>query len=316
VSWAERILESVNPGGDLRAPVSRMLEQQRRTWPLLAAGEASLAKVVSRTILDHGSEVIVQSNPGRRVSTSAKVDPRSVASRPCFLCEHNLPAEERGAAFGDRLVAFANPFPIVPEHLSIVSRTHVPQRIAGRAREMLALSRALGPTMLVFYNGPACGASAPDHFHFQAGGRGVLPIAKDVGPGTRVPLETLGRRTLVLRGTGEGALADEIERAVRTLGQGTLGQGSGDEPMINIVATFDEEYTAYLFPRRKHRPDCFFASGADQILWSPGALDMAGIAVIADADHFDRVDAPVALKVYDEVSLSPEAFRDWIRALS
>ena len=203
MSFAERVLESVRPGGDLSGPVSRMLEQQRRTWPLLAAGEASFAKVISREIEDRGSRVIVQSNPGRRVSTSAKVDPGSVAARPCFLCERNLPPEERGVAFGDDLIVFANPFPIVGDHLSIVSRDHAPQRIAGRVAEMLALARALGPKMLVLYNGPACGASAPDHFHFQAGQSSALPIAIDAerpgplekrpdhGPATAKPPETI-----------------------------------------------------------------------------------------------------------------------------
>jgi uncharacterized protein DUF4922 len=339
VSWAERLLDSLRAGDDLRGPVSRMLEQQRRTWPLLAAGEASFAKVVSRQIEDGGSRVIVQSNPGRRVSTSAKVDPGSIALRPCFLCEQNLPAEERGVAFGDELVIFANPFPIVGDHLSIVSRAHVPQRIAGRVGEMLALARALGPKMLVLYNGPACGASAPDHLHFQAGRSGLLPIADDLarlsaGKKRRVSLETFGRRTLVFRGKDERELALEIERAIdgaaRAVGESEavgspLGRGakaSSDqgpvrpvEPMINIVATFGGELTVYLFPRQKHRPARFFATGDDQILWSPGALDMAGIAVIAHPDHFDRVTSGVARAVYEEVSLSSESFRRWTEVL-
>jgi hypothetical protein len=317
VSWTERLLESARAGDDLRGPVSRMLEQQRRTWPLLAAGEASFAKVVSREIADGSSRVIVQSNPGRRVSTSAKVDPGSVAARPCFLCEHNLPAEERGVAFGDELVIFANPFPIVADHLSIPSRGHVPQRISGRVSAMLALARALGPKMLVLYNGPACGASAPDHFHFQAGESRLLPIADDLaraGSTSRLlSLETFGRRTLVLRGEDERELGREIERAIDSLARIL---GTPEEPMINIIATFTGELTAYLFPRQKHRPACFFATGEDRILWSPGALDMAGIAVIADPDHFDEVSASVARAVYDEVSLSAEAFRRWMEVLS
>lgn len=315
MSFPERLLHFARVGDDLGEPVSRMLEQQRRTWPLFAAGEASFAKVVSREIEDGGSKVIVQSNPGRRVSTSAKVDPGSVAARPCFLCEENLPAEERGIAFGDDLVIFANPFPIVGDHLSIVSRTHVPQQIAGRIDEMLALARALGPRMLVLYNGPRCGASAPDHFHFQAGRSTSLPIADDLaraGSHHPVVLETFARRTLVFRGSEERELSAKIERAIAALARTV---GTKEEPMINIIATFTGELTVYLFPRQRHRPACFFATGSERILWSPGALDMAGIAVIADPDHFDRVNTRVARAVYDEVSLSAEAFRRWMEVL-
>jgi hypothetical protein len=305
------VLESAQPGDDLRLPIARMLEQQRRTWPMLAAGEASFAKVVSRELADGASKIVVQSNPARRISTSAKVDPGSVAARPCFLCEANLPQEERGVAFED-LVIFTNPFPIVRDHLSIVSRGHVPQRIAGRVSQLFALARALGPEMLVLYNGPACGASAPDHFHFQAGRRTVLPIADDlaqVAPGAVTPLDTFGRRTLVFRGHDERSLALTIERAIAALA-GLVD--AKEEPMINIIATADSELTAYVFPRQKHRPACFFAAGADQILWSPGALDMAGIAVIADPDHFDRVTPSVARQVYGEVSLSAPTFARWM----
>ena len=317
MSWHERLLDTVRAGDDLRGPVSRMLEQQRRTWDMLARGEASLAKVVSRPLQDSGSKVIVQSNPGRRTSTSAKVDPGSIAARPCFLCEQNLPADQRGVAFGDELVVVANPFPIVADHLSIVSRAHVTQQIVGRVGELLALARALGPGMLVLYNGPRCGASAPDHFHFQAGDSRLLPIADDlarVSPATLgpAPLETFGRRTLVFRGPEERALAVEVERAIDALAR-VVGQD--EEPMINIVATFTGELTVYLFPRQKHRPACFFATGEDRILWSPGAFDMAGIAVIADPDHFDRVSTSLARAVYDEVSLSADSFRRWMEVL-
>jgi hypothetical protein len=320
-----------------------MLEQQRQNWALLAQGEASFAKIVSRSIEDGGSTVIVQSNPGRRVSTGAKVDPKSVAARPCFLCEKNLPTEERGVAFGEDLVIFANPFPIVADHLSIVSRAHVPQQIAGRVEEMFALARGLGPEMMVIYNGPACGASAPDHFHFQAGASRVLPITRDLArvltgwqaeraasrrraetgarihseriPSDRcVALEAFGRRALVFRGSDARALALGVGRAISSLGR-VLEKS--EEPMINIVASFErDQLTAYLFPREKHRPACFFATGEDQILWSPGALDMAGIAVIADPDHYDRVTSGVARAVYEEVSVSAGSFRRWTEVLS
>jgi hypothetical protein len=289
-----------------------MLEQQRRAWSLLAAGEASFAKVVSREIRDGASRVIVQSNPGRKTSTSAKVDPGSVAARPCFLCEANLPAEERGVGFGDDLVLFANPYPIVGDHLAIVSRAHVPQQIAGRVVEMLALARAIGPKMLVLYNGPRCGASAPDHFHFQAGHSGELPIAEDFARTGQRGLDTFGRRTLVFRGEDEHDVGERIERAIEALAR---IMGTKDEPMLNIIATHGDGLTVYVFPRQKHRPACFVAEGADRILWSPGALDMAGIAVIADPDHFDRVNPSVARAVYEEISVSPEVFRRWMEEL-
>ena len=156
---------------DARAPLDRriaaLFAQQRATWPLLAEGEASLGSLETRKLECDGARVVVQANPGRRRSTHAKVDVQSVAQRACFLCPQNMPAEERGIVWGDYVIA-PNPYPILPLHVTIPYHEHAPQRLEGLVGDLLELAAAAGPEFVVFYNGPRCGASAPDHFHFQA----------------------------------------------------------------------------------------------------------------------------------------------------
>jgi hypothetical protein len=252
---------------------------------------------------------VLQANPGRRASTHAKVDANTIARRPCFLCPEIMPAEERGIAFGE-LVILPNPFPILPKHCTIPDRTHTPQQLTGRIAAMLELAEAIGPDMLVFYNGPRCGASAPDHFHFQACAAANIPLLDEM------PLredssvctihQSFGRRMLVFADRHAEKVQGWIQQAVVAWRQLS---GSGDpvgdaEPMLNLLAFFrDGRHVCVLFPRAAHRPACYSADGPNRIAISPAALEMAGLLVVAESDHFDRVDAAVARQIYEEVSL-------------
>jgi hypothetical protein len=317
MSWDARLLATARAGDALAPLVARLLVEQQRDWPLLREHVQALAQVQVQRLDCGDSHVLVQSNPARHRSTAARVDTSFVAKRPCFLCEPNLPPEERGIGFGRDLVLAPNPYPILPGHLSIPARAHSPQAIAGRTRALLELARALGTSYLLLYNGPRCGASAPDHFHFQATLRADLPIADEVGRlpavGRMASIDSFGRRALVLRGSDAAELAVTIEDAVAALGQVVEAAG---EPMFNLIAYDDGgSLVAVLFPRAAHRPACFFAPEAQRILISPGALDMAGVVVVAEAGHFERVDLAVVRRIFEEVSLDAARFGRWLEVL-
>ena len=313
MSWERIIHDTAQPDVDLSGQIDELLEYQRGNWPLFREGEAALSGMQTRIISEGQAQIVVQANPGRRKSTHAKVDAESISSRPCFLCPENIPSEEKGIAFDD-LVILPNPYPVLRRHFTVPSREHAPQRFEGRVAEMLKLARALGPDMLVFYNGPGCGASAPDHFHFQACSNSAIPLLTHLpggGDDGRLALTSFGRRLLVCSEKGAGNTVDFVSRVLERL------PPEDPEPLINVLAVHREErYLTVLWPRSKHRPDCYFKDGEARIAVSPAALEMAGILVVADPDHFDRVDRKAAVSIYREVSLDAGEFDDLAKAVT
>ena len=306
----------------LSARANALVEQQRRAWPLLAQGVAALAEIETRRVPVASSEVVIQHNPHRIRSTAAAVDKSSVEKRPCFLCAENLPPEEKGIAYGEDLGIFCNPFPILSRHLTIVHQRHVEQTIAGNFESLLGLAVDLAPDYFALYNGPQCGASAPDHLHFQACSRQLLPIADDLnaeitadpahceiceaGPRDQFELFTMagcGRSVIVLRGNRLEEVARWFYRVVEELPrlEGHI------EPMMNIICTFERDtFTTFLFPRTKHRPASFFAEGEARLIVSPGAIDMAGVIVTPRREDFMRLDGRRIEAIFAEVSPTDE----------
>lgn len=308
MSWNRIILDSHVSGTDLSSQIDALFVQQRDHWPLLRDGLTALEEVETKVLVHDGAKIVVQANPGRKVSTHAKVDKDAIARRPCFLCPENIPSEERGIAFGE-LVILSNPFPILPKHCTIPDRTHRPQLLTGHIGTMLELAQAIGPDMVVFYNGPRCGASAPDHFHFQACDAAHIPLLSELQPLEESSVctthQSFGRCMLVFAGRHAERMQGLIHQAVDAWEQRSRTMsGSADvEPMLNLLTLFrDGRYICVLFPRVKHRPDCFFADSINRIAISPATLEMAGLLVVAEPDHFDRVDATIARQIYEEVS--------------
>ena len=147
----------------LEARVAALIDQQIETWPLLREGCDAFAHIETKRVRVKESEVVIQHNARRIRSTAASVDKASVETRRCFLCPDNLPEEEKGIEYGDDLMILCNPFPVLDRHLSIVHREHTPQQIEGNVELLLSLAHDLGSSYFVLYNGPECGASAPDH---------------------------------------------------------------------------------------------------------------------------------------------------------
>lgn len=280
---------------------------QRAEWPLAARNFDALEGVEVRSIAMPGMDIKVQFNPARIVSSGAKVDARSLAERPCFLCEKNRPAEQRGIDWRGYTV-LVNPFPIFPRHLTIPAVVHTPQRIQGRVADMLALAAEL-PGYTVFYNGPRCGASAPDHMHFQAGNSDFLPIwqaldaaplrmVADDGAGTRLSVCTaLPVNVFVVDAATPEAGERMFDRLYRVLPEGE------EEPMMNLLAAGSR---LVVVPRKRHRPSFYGTEGEGCMLLSPASVDMGGAFITPRREDFDRLDAQLLARVFDELCLDTE----------
>ncbi len=312
----------------LEALVAALIDQQSETWPLLREGCEAFAQIETKRVRVEESEVVIQHNAQRIRSTGASVDKESVGNRRCFLCADSLPQEEKGIAYGDDLVILCNPFPVLDRHLSIVHREHVPQRIEGNVESLLSLSHDLGSSYFVLYNGPECGASAPDHLHFQACSRELLPIEEGLYDDEPVMAEdcnyceeaarnsfelfTLGgcgRSVVVFRGGNRDEVAHWVYEVITELAL----QADKTEPLINIVCTYDPRvWTVYLFPRAKHRPASFYAEGDERLVVSPGAIDMAGVVVVPERQHFDKIDGERTTAIFSEVSMNGEIVNELV----
>ena len=279
----------------LDTAVEQLFAQQTTTWPLLARGLSGLAAARTKTLHIGSASVALRHIPHRLQSTTARVDAASIGARPCFLCEPNLPPEQRGVAAGEEWVALCNPFPILERHLTIVHRAHVPQLLSGRTSTLLALARAL-PGSFVIYNGPECGASAPDHLHFQAADRALFPIEAEIGDGEG--LVDHPARPIVLRDADDATLAARLERLLRTLAEQVAPPR---EPPVNLAAFQAQgRLTVCVFARRRHRPAAF---DRGELLLSPAAIDLCGVLVAPRADDYERLTAEIVGGVLDEVML-------------
>jgi hypothetical protein len=329
MSWKERIvgIEELRPylpkrsDPDFRGLVDALAGQQLATWPMLRDAVAGLARVEYKGLWARGSEVLAQFNPQRIVSTGAKVDAETIKQRPCFLCPENLPPEERGIEFGADFIALYNPFPVLPLHLVIASRRHIPQTIDGNFVTLLDLARDLGDEFFAIYNGAKCGASAPDHLHFQACERQSLPIIPEIetwdkrdmsnDSGLEIfALKDYRLNALIARGNDRDALIEWFDRSLRRLAEIT---GAEAEPMVNLVVTRDGlRWTVIVLPRDKHRPDRYFAEGDAKLTVSPAAIDLSGVLVVPQPDHFNRITSHEVEEIYAEVTLNGKAFDKWL----
>lgn len=302
--------------------LSEFSHNQMATWPETAARYDDLARVEVR---DFGA-VSAQYNPARMVSTGAKVDKKTLAQRPCFLCKDHRPEIQQEWAFGEDFDVLVNPFPILPTHFTIAARRHRPQTILDTYATLYELADRFEGT-LFFYNGPKCGASAPDHLHFQGGDGSVVPLCRD-WRGWRERLREVARLdadnrlctiedypfpTLVLISNDKTLAQTLFRRAYAAL----PCHPDDTEPMLNVLAWREEDsVVTILLPREKHRPACYTAScEADRMLISPGALDMAGLVITPRKEDFDRLTPSLLVKTVGEVALGQEAFAKVLRRL-
>ena len=281
-----------------------LFQTQIETWPRLAAGVQGLADAQTRPVRIDWFDVFTRHIPHRVGSTTAKVDRDSIAKRPCFLCAGNLDPEQKGIAFDSDYTIYFNPFPIVDRHLTIIHREHRPQHIAAELPSMLGLAAAL-PGYFVIYNGPECGASAPDHMHFQAGSRALFPIEKDTAHLRGKTIPDYARNVFLFRDSDRSRLVEKMDHTIELIASVT---GKRPEPLINIAAFHEQkQWTIYLFPRGKHRPDVFHTG---ELTVSPASLDLCGIFVVPLEMDFARISGKDIAAIFQEVTLPDAAFEE------
>jgi ATP adenylyltransferase/5',5'''-P-1,P-4-tetraphosphate phosphorylase II len=302
-----------------QAQVYQLLEDQRVHWGLLKKNYTGLKHVRTRSFDFGHFRIDLQYNPERIVSSAAKVDPESIRERSCFLCSSNRPPEQVAVAFEKEYEILCNPFPIFNDHLTIAKREHQPQLIANEFETILRLSSAL-PGMVLFYNGPNCGASAPDHMHFQAGNLGLMPLESDFDRLSKTCGHVLCNTSQVnvisvddgLRRFITIAAADEnaITRVFMKIYERLAIDSNDEEPMMNVLVYFSETWRVHVFPREKHRPRQYFADGEDNILFSPASVDMGGTLILPLERDFEKVTIPDIRDMFSQVSVDRERFDD------
>jgi ATP adenylyltransferase/5',5'''-P-1,P-4-tetraphosphate phosphorylase II len=326
----QSILTRYGADNDYASQTKALFVQQKSAWEQLAAGYRSLDTVEVKTFGFDGFDIKVQFNPGRITSSSARVDPESIKERPCFLCAENLPADQRGIRYGDDYIILCNPFPIFPEHFTIPHVRHIPQRITGDVfSTMLEISRDLGKYYTVFYNGPRCGASAPDHLHFQAGTRGFMILENEIfslkekygqeivkrDNITITAFDDTLRRYVIVESTGKDSITDAFNRYYEAYASLTADE---EEPMMNILSLYNPEgsdWRIIIFPRENHRPSFYFADGDENILLSPAAVDFGGVLITPLEKDFKKIARGDIVRMFEEVSFGKERFKQLVGSL-
>ena len=290
--------------------VEKLIEQQLVVWQTPRDNYAALQNVEVIEFKVKRSTIKVQFNPARIVSSAAKVDNKSLKERKCFLCAANRPEVQEGIAWGENYTILINPFPIFPKHLTIPCNDHTDQRILARIGDIMAIAKDL-PGFTLFYNGPKCGASAPDHMHFQAGNRGFLGFETDyLAADKKEVISNAGATLSLLSGLANAAFlieAVEIDAATElfvTLYNALEIPEGEEEPMLNILCWSEEgKWKVAVFPRRKHRPACYSAEGDANILISPASVDMGGVFITPLEKDFKKITADDLEQILDEVCL-------------
>lgn len=290
--------------------VKELLDGQLKEWELAKANYDALARVESKEFSFGEFTVTVQFNPARIQSSAAKVDAKSIQERKCFLCPNNLPVVQRGIPFGEEYQILVNPFPIFPKHYTIPTYQHTDQLILDRYTDMLDLAKEL-PDCVIFYNGPKCGASAPDHAHFQAGNKGFLPLEKDMkGITKELIYEDKSLHVYAVKNYLRNSFLLEVENKEdsvtffkRLYSMLDLKEGE-TEPMMNLVAWYDNgKWYTWVLPRAVHRPACFFAEGDDNILISPASVDLGGVLITPLEKDFKKITADDIRNILKEVCI-------------
>ena len=278
--------------------ISRFFNRQLEVWTDARHRFRDLKHVETRQLSD---QLKLQWNPARIVSTGAKIDKKTLGERPCFLCDKNRPKEQMPKQIDEKFHLLVNPFPILPVHFTIPARKHQPQLIYKNYGEMHRFI-SLHSDLMVFYNGPKCGASAPDHLHFQAGTNGILPLQTNWQRLSRNLRDFIVPAFVIISKS-----AESDEALFRRLYKAMPQRGDETEPMMNIISwRKGEEFISVVIPREKHRPEAYFAEGDAQFVVSPGALDMSGLIITPREEDFRKLTEEKALSLLQECGVSEE----------
>jgi diadenosine tetraphosphate (Ap4A) HIT family hydrolase len=295
-----------------------LLAQQKISWPLLRDAYAAQDSAQIREISANGFSVKLQFNPRRIISSAAAVDPASISRRPCFLCVENLPEAQKGILYRQTYLILCNPAPIFSQHYVVSNRRHIPQSIENNMDAFLLLAKDFGSGLSVFYNGPRCGASAPDHLHFHVVPSDMMPIEKEIREDRNknlirqvegasiLTLMSLSRPIIIVEGKELRSVETALRMAVTAMQEALPAP---DEPMMNLLCAYDgTQWRVLIIPRRKHRPEAYYREGDERILISPGMVDMGGLIITPVEKDFNAIDAEQIENIFKEVSMDDDTF--------
>lgn len=304
----------------LNDQIIKLLNEQIKEWDLCKQGYESLNQTKIKEFHFDKVSIKVQFNPVRMTSTSAKVDQKSISERKCFLCKDNLPQEQRFVKFNHYFMILCNPFPIFPQHFTIPSFEHKPQEIIGNLESLLDLSYLLSKDFIVFYNGPKCGASAPDHLHFQAGTKIFLPIYNEI----KIIKENYSQNIFKDKNNDICAIDDSIRKFILIESNDKefiiksfnafydilqKAEQIEDEPLMNILSFYEnEKWHLIFFLRKKHRPSYYFFEDERKILLSPAAVDIGGVCITPREEDFNKITKEILQEIFNEVMIDKELF--------
>ena len=316
----EIISESIKINNYANA-AERLLKLQLQKWDQLAAGYKSLSSVKTKTFWFDGIKILLQFNPGRIKSTSAKTDDDSVSKRKCFLCIENLPEEQKGIEIRGKYLILCNPFPIFPEHFTIASQEHEPQNIHSSFEDFISITQLLAGKYSAIYNGPKCGASAPDHLHFQAGTKNFMPVENEFHYLKNEYGEILTDKSSLKI----SAIDDKLRKFITIESKDgkilceafqifydiySSFNSTNEEPLMNLTGTFNdtEGWKIIIFLRKKHRSSHYFLEGEKRIMISPASVDLGGVCITPVEKDFNEVNEKTIAEIFSEVSLFQEGF--------
>jgi hypothetical protein len=315
------LIEELIFNSDFSEAARQLLDYQKISWKQLREGYESLKEIKTKTFQFDGFRMKVQFNPGRYISTSAKVDQKSINNRKCFLCPANLPDEQKGILCEDEYLILGNPYPIFPEHFTIPNINHVPQQIKNNFTLMLKLSKDLSKNYVVLYNGPKCGASAPDHFHFQAGTKNYMPISDDFHQIKNEYGELLFESDDLIISAIDDNLRriisfesndyEKMAAAFKTFYEIYASTNNiKEEPLLNIISSYEEEFgwRVIVFLREKHRSSHYYAESEGKILLSPASVDLGGVCITPLEKDFERMTKELLKEILGEVALDKNSF--------
>jgi hypothetical protein len=319
------VYSSTTIGKSLSSLCHDLLEEQKLQWQQLAEGYAALKTVQIRNISCNGFHVSVQFNPKRIRSTEANLDPKVIHERRCFLCLDHLPEPQKGILYHGEFLLLCNPVPIFTRHFTCVNIHHIPQELEPSLALLLDLAKDLHSEYTVFYNGPQCGASAPDHLHFQISPWRSIPIESDAVSMSRrkrlyyqqhcavYELVQYGRSVIIIESTTKELLLELLKKTIA--GWKNL-LATPEEPMMNLLCSYQEDiWRCILLPRKKHRPDIFFKEGEDRVLISPAAVDMGGFIVTPLEKDFVHLHSTLVETIFAEVSMPPDFVQNIIKTI-
>lgn len=303
---------------DWNSKIEYLYQQQLQSWPMANKHYKHLETIDSKTIQVDDFKFEIFFNEARARSTCADLSKKAIEKRPCFLCLSALPNEERGYTILDKYLILINPYPIYSRHLTISDLKHIPQQIENRITDMLEISKKLSG-FTIFYNGPQCGASAPDHFHFQAAKKGNLPTDTEIDKLktkrkyllkeeqiTIFKIDNYLRETIVFESDDKEPIDYFF---TKTLEQLPFDKAS-NEVKLNVLASYvNNHYRLILFPRKEQRPSCFYKSGEEQLMVSPASVEFGGSFVTPRAVDFHKIGPKHMLEIFTEVSLKDTHFR-------